>query len=724
MFAVLGRAVTRASWPILLVGLVFSLLGVVWGTGVIDQMTVGEEFTAPGPAADARHQIERVFPEQQVDVIVLYSSTPAAADTASTPAAASTVDDPAFQQAVTTTLTNLRGHPEVAAVSSYYDTQVPELVSRDRKATYAVLRLTATSSAAKMDQLRRIHQVTTAPGLRTQLGGTIAFQWEAHQQVGDDLRRAELLSMPVLLLLLVLIFRGLVAAATPLLVGGLAILTALTATRIIALFTGISVFALNIITLLGLGMAIDYALFIVSRFREELATGSGPAAAILRTMETAGRTVATSGTIVALSLGSLLLFPRVLLRSLALGGMAAVGLAMVVSLTVLPALLLVLGPRINTWSLPLTRASAKETQRAGEPAGIWARIAHSVMGHPVRYLVSLLLLLCVLAAPFHRARFGPIDERIMPSSAASYQVARRLDTEFAAANTNPIGVLLTGLTDQEQLATYLVRLRAVAGVTGARSVAARGNTVLVTVTCHSQSTSATTTSDIVRRIRALPSPAGGQVAVAGLAASLVDGLDDLGHRLPGMLIVVVLVLLTVLLVAFRSVVIPIKAVLTTMVSVGASFGAMVWVFQDGHLRSQLQFTSSGALDADMMVLMLAVLFGLSTDYEVFLLSRIREQWLAGSDTTTAVALGLERTGGIITSAAALLMVVVGGFTAGGLLFIKMLGVGMIVAILVDAALVRPLLVPATLRLLGKANWWAPRCLRVDRQPCEAAGSVK
>lgn len=720
VFVVWGRVVVRARWLVLGAALVVAVIGVTWGGGALAAMTTGGGAATPGAAATARTRIADRFGDQGVDGVVLYSS------------AIATVDDPAFRDPVAAALARLRARPEVSTVVSYYDTTAPGLVSRDRHATYAVIRLRATAARAKLDQFRSVRGLATAPGVRTQVGGPQEFEDEASRQVGVDLARAELFSLPLLLVLLVIIFGGLVAAGMPLLVAALAVVGAFTAIRLITMVTDVSVFALNIITLIGLGMAIDYALFIVSRFREELAQGRNVADAVTDTLVTAGRTVTTSGLIVTSALGSLLVFPRLVLRSLAFGGMAAVFLAMVASLTVLPALLAVLGPRINALAVPLPwhnrhtgrcragSAPACGVEAGGIPAsgppeggapggGIWATVARSVMRHPVRYLTAILVLLGVLAAPFHRAEFGVIDERVLPASATSHQVADRLSTEFAAASTSPIQVLVSGVPGQRDLARFVGWAAGLPGVVGAQVTAVSGDSAVVSVS-HRGDAGSAQARGTVAELRALSPPPGGRISVAGPSADLVDTLDALRTRLPWMLLVIAVALFALLSLAFGSVVLPVKAILTTAASVGASFGVMVWVFQDGHLHSLLRFVPTGSLDADTLVLILAMLLGLSTDYEVFLLSRIREEYDRSGDTTESVALGLQRTGGIITSAALLLIIVVAGFTTGDLLFIKEIGVGTTVAIVVDAALVRPLLVPATLRLLGAANWWAPSVL--------------
>jgi trehalose monomycolate/heme transporter len=688
MFAWWGRTVVRARWLVIAAGLALALVGAVWGTGVFGVVTGGG---FDDPHSESAHAASRIVTElgrQDVDVLVLYSS------------ADRTVDQEGFRDAVTGTLTALRQRPEVSQVISYYDTSSPALVSKDRHATYAAIRLRTSQSTDDLDAIR---DRLAAPGLRTQVGGPTAISADVSGRVASDIGRAEGYSMPILLILLVFIFGSVVAASTPLLVGGLAILGAFIATRLLTYATDVSVFAMNIITLLGLGMAIDYALFIVSRYREELDRGYEPGEAVERTLATAGRTVAVAALTVSLALASLLLFPQVFLRSMGFGGMAAVLVAMLAALTVLPALLAVLGHRINALRVGRRRpASSRRSEGAG-----WARLARAVMRRPVPVVLATVGVLALLASPFARAQFGGVDERVLPPGSESRVVSERIAADFTGGGVEQVRVLVTGASDPSAFAGRIARLP---GVTSAVVTAARGGSAMIAVR-YDGTQASPVGQRIVTDIRALPAPQGATVLVGGSAAELHDLLDSLRTRLPWMALLVAGVTIVLLFLAFGSVVLPLKAVAMNVVSIGASFGAVVWVFQDGHLAGLLGFTPTGYLEATQLVLMLAILFGLSTDYEVFLLSRVREEWDRTGDNVTAVSAGLQRTGRIITSAALLLIVVIGGFATGGITFIKMIGLGMIVALIVDATLVRALLVPATMRLLGRANWWAPGPLR-------------
>jgi trehalose monomycolate/heme transporter len=473
--------------------------------------------------------------------------------------------------------------------------------------------------------------------------------------------------------------------------------------------TTVSLYSLNITTILGLGLGIDYGLFMVTRFREELHRQPTVQLAVARTVATAGRTVAVSGITVAAALTSLMLFPEDFLRSMGYGGVATVAVDVLAALTVLPALLAVLGHRVNALRI---RRSVQRPPR-DESSGAWYRLARSVMRRPLVYVTVITIALLALAAPFLRISWGGTDARTLPASSTIRQVSEALDSEFPVNSTAPIEALITGAgasAGGPALASYLHRIDAIPGVTAATVTGVRGDVVRVDIG-YTPDTMSSAARHIVTEIRDLAPPAGTTVLVGGTTAGLVDELASLGSTLPWMALLVCLSTFVLLFLAFGSVVLPVKAIVMNVLSLSATFGVVVWIFQWGHLSGLLRFTPTGSIDPTMPILMLAIIFGLSMDYEVFLLSRIRERYDQTGDNTVAVAAGLQRTGGLITSLALLLIIVVGAFSASGITFIKLLGVGMIVALLVDASVVRILLVPATMRLLGRANWWAPRPLR-------------
>ena len=706
-----GEFVARRSWAVLLGGLAVVLVAAAYGIGVFGSLSNGG---FDDPATDSAKELaleQATFPGRETDLVVVYSSPTLR------------VQDAAFEKAVSDTLAALPAE-DVAGTVTWYDTQAPGLVSTDGHATRVVLTLAGTTQDAKSDNWDAVKDDLSAPGLSTSVGGRWAVFGDVNEQVSEDIARAESISLPIVFLLSLLIFGSLVSALMPTLVGGIAVMGAFAVVRLITGVTDVSIFSINVITLLGMGLAIDYALFVVSRFREELALApdtSKPSvrAAVVRTMATAGRTVLFSGLIVAASLASLLLFPQNFLRSMGYGGMAAVLVAMVAALTVLPALLGVLGPRIEFGRMPWRRGSRARVADARTPDelhgadhevvhGTWARVAHSVMRRPVAYLVVIVVGLLALGSPFLGATWGSVDERVLPASSPSRQAAD-LQAELFGGETSTASIMLRG-ADRAATADYVTRLQGVEGVTQAQAVATKAvdGEQLTLVQATWQGNSQTTASqDVVTGIRAVETPPGSTALVGGPTADAVDLIDSIGDRLPWMALTVAVVMLVLLFVAFGSIVLPLKAIVMNAVSIAASFGVVTWIFQEGHLSGLLGFTSPGYLDVTQPILMLAILFGLSMDYEVFLLSRVREEWDRTGDNTQAVAAGVQRSGRIITSAALLLAVVIGGFATSGIVFIKMIGVGMLVAVLLDATVVRALLVPATMRLLGRANWYAP-----------------
>jgi len=621
------------------------------------------------------------------------------------------VADPAYRAAVTHVLGALpRGRVE--SVATYWSTGSGQFVSASGRETYAVIELAGTDDAARIKNFDAIAGRLAAPGLTEQAGGLIPTEGAINSDVKSDIGRAEGFSLPVLLVLLVLIFGGLAAASLPLAIGGIGILGSFTALRLLTLFTTVSIYSVNITTILGLGLAIDYGLFMVGRFREELGRTDDIEDAVARTVATAGRTVAVSGVTVAVALASLMLFPMTFLRSMGYGGVATVGVDMLAALTVMPALLAVLGPRVNA----LRVRPLRQPRAADETSGAWYRLARSVMRRPVVYVVVIVAGLALLGSPFLHISWGGVDAQVLPASAAPRVVTEALDKDFPGNVTNPIEAIVqfpgpaSPAGRAADLAAYVSRLDHVPGVSGGQLTGLRGDIARVDLR-YAPGPMTSQARAIVGRVRDIAPPAGARVYVGGTTAQLVDELSGLGATLPWMALMVVVATFVLLFLAFGSVVLPVKAIVMNVLSLSATFGVVVWIFQYGHLSGLLGFTPTGTIDPTMPILMLAIIFGLSMDYEVFLLSRIRERYDVTGDNTAAVASGLQRTGGVITSAALLLVIVIGAFSASGITFIKLLGVGMIVALIVDATLVRILLVPATMRLLGRANWWAPRPLR-------------
>ncbi len=710
-----GHLVARRAKTVLGAGLALLAVAAIFGLGVFGSLSNGGFDDPASESARSLVAEHATFASHDADIVIIYSSS------------SMKVGDPAFRESVSNVIS---GFPKGSTqrVTTWYQTPSPTLISGDQHATRVIISLSGTTQDEKATLFDQVRPHLDAKGLSTSVGGAWAVFRDVNKHVSADITRAEAISMPIVILLCLVFFGSVAAALMPAFVGVVAIFGAFALVRAITIGTEVSIFSINVITLIGLGLAIDYALFVVSRFREELDKYPGTErehinAAITTTMATAGRTVLFSGLIVAASLASLLIFPQSFLRSMGYGGVAAVLVAMAAALTLLPALLAVLGPRIEAGRMPWRRGvrAQEMARRAGAGTdltathGGWARLAHSVMRRPVAYVVVIAVALMALGAPFLSAKWGSIDERVLPINAPS-RVAADLGTREFGGRTASANIVVEGAS-QSQLDAYIGRLGTVSGVQSARLIdqaAARpsgtGTTSLVQVSWLGNS-QAEKSQQLVRDLRTVDPGAGASALVGGLSASAVDLVDSIGSRLPWMGLVVIAIMLVLLFVAFGSVVLPVKAVVMNALSLSASFGVVTWIFQEGHLSGPLGFTPTGYLDVTQPILMLAIIFGLSMDYEVFLLSRIREEWDLTGDNTTSVANGLQRSGRIITSAALLLAVVIGGFATSGIVLMKMIGVGMLVAVLIDATVVRALLVPATMRLLGIVNWWAPGPLR-------------
>ncbi len=644
MFAFWGTTMARLRWLVLVLAVAFLAFAGIWGTSVFGRLSGSSSLD--DPASESQRINQKIVDEvgaQTQDFVALYSS-----DTL-------TPRDAGFRGPVEAAVARVQGMPGVASVTSYYGTGSPDLISRNGHETYLTVRLDTDSGDSVAKKVRRALDV---PGLHTQVGGQRAVDLAIDGKVGADIARAESIGTPILTLLLLFVFGNLVAALMPVVIGGFAVLGAFLAVRVLTIFTPVSIFSVNIITILGLGLAVDYGLFVVSRFREELDKGRPVPEAVSRTVATAGRTVAVSGVLVGLALSSLMIFPQVLLRSMGMGGAAAALVAMVASLTVLPALLAVLGHRIDALALPgrkrrriptVTGAIAAAGTGGAAATGRWGRIAGGVMRRPVLCLAAVVALLALLTLPFARVHFGGIDERMLPAGTTSRVVSERLAADFDNGGIRPIRVLISDASPAAA-ADFKNQVDAIAGVDDSVVAAARGSATLLTVN-YTGDASSPHARAIVSRIRALPAPAGAEVMVGGSSASVTDQLHSLTSRLPWMALLVGGIAFVLLALAFGSLVVPVKAIVMNLLSIGAAFGVLTWIFQDGHLSGLLHFTPTGYVEASQPILVMAILFGLSMDYEVFLLSRIRERWDELGDNTAAVVSGVQRTGGIITTAA-------------------------------------------------------------------------
>ncbi len=567
------------------------------------------------------------------------------------------------------------------------------------------------------------------PGVTVGAGGAAAVYHDVNEQVTKDLTLAEGIAIPLTAIVLMLVFGSVVAASLPLAVGIFAILCTLGLLRALTLFTDVSVYGLNMTTALGLALAIDYSLFIVSRYREELAAGETHQGAAIRAVQTAGRTVLFSALTVALALAVLSVFDLYFLQSFAYAGVAVVVAAALASIVILPAALVLLGDRVNAWDL---RPAARKLLRRPEPTPrpeeetVWYRVVTWVMRRALPVLIAIIAVLLAVGAPFLGVKFGFPDDRVLPTASTSRQAGDELRTQYPIVNAGAgATIVLPGApNDPAAVAGYASALSKVDGVRAVLSSAgpymsgaSPGGTAPGMANEHGQYLTVTTAfdpfsqqaKDQLRELRAVPAPV--PALFSGVAAMNVDSLHSLGAKLPLAIVLIVVATFVVLFLFTGSVVLPLKAVLINALSLTAMFGVMVWIYQDGHFADLLGFTPTGFLVPTMPILMFCLAFGMSMDYEVFLLSRIRESWLASDRSAAAnehsVAVGVARTGRIVTAAALVMAIVLGAMVTAQVSFMQMFGIGLTITVLADATVIRMLLVPAVMRLMGRANWWAP-----------------
>ncbi len=602
----------------------------------------------------------------------------------------------------------VRRRADVKSVTGYYDTRSTAFVSRDGQSSYFVVAVKPTGDKQVQEAGAHIaDELSTHPGVV--VGGIAVAQEQVNKQVEKDLRMAELIAFPLLFLLSLLFFRSLVASVLPLMIGGLAIVGTFLILRIASEFGSISIFALNLTTALGLGLAIDYSLFIVSRYREEIAKDGPGLAAMRRVLATSGRTVFFSSLTVAAALASLLVFPQRFLYSMGLGGSLVALFAALISLTVLPAVLTMLGGRVNAGAPRFLRRRAEADARPDE-SGFWYRLSRFVMRRPVPVATLSALFLIVLGLPFLGIKFNTVDPTVLPTSASARQAYDTVSNRFPPYHETPIWIDVEGGGPKATaaIAARVSRVPGVAEVAPPQPLKG-GVTAIQAVSANPFVSSAS--QKTVKEIRAIRPPPGTTVLVGGATADFIDFQGSLARHLPIALAIVILATLVILFLMTGSVILPIKSLIMNFLNLSAVFGLLVLIFQDGRLEGFLNYASPGAIEQTMPILLFAVAFGLSTDYAVFLLSRIKEARDNGASDSECVAIGLERTGRIVTAAALLFAVAMGAFATSQIIFIKENGVGTALAVLIDASVVRALLVPSLMELLGKWNWWAPAPLR-------------
>jgi len=741
MLAKIARLAVAAPKRTVVAAALTLVAAAIFGLPVTKSLSAGG-FTDPGSeSVQASDILTNEFDHNDLQLLVAVT-----ADDGVHSAAASAV-----AAEVTSALENSPDVTNVISAWSAPPPAAPGLTSRDGRTGIIIAGLRGTDAEFAEIARQLVDQMPhDRDGVSVRAGGALTFA-EANEQGERDLVKMELIAIPLSFVALVWVFGGLFAAALPMAVGVFAILASLAVLRALSFFTDVSLFALNLTAAMGLALAVDYTLLIVSRYRDETANSVPPAEAVVRTMTTAGRTVAFSALTVALSMGAMIIFPMYFLRSFAYAGIAVVFLAATAAIVVAPAVIVLLGRRLDALDVRklLRRALGRPPTRAPRPTGqtFWYQTAHAVMRHALAVSVILIAVLLMLGAPFLGVKWGFPDDRVLPATATSRQVGDLLRTEFAINPVTNVTVVIPDMSgvSPEVLSAYAADLSKVSDVSGVSTPAgtfvagelagppsaptgvADGGAFLTVQSSAPLFTDAS--NEQLRFLHAVPGPAGHSVLFGGAAQYNVDSVESITSRLPVVLGVIAAITFVVLFLVTGSLVLPLKALVLNMLSLTAAFGALVWIFQDGHLGG-LGTTATGTLVVNIPVLMFCLAFGLSMDYQVFVLSRIREYWLASgrtrSDSDESVALGVARTGRVITAAALLMAISFAALLTADVSFMKMFGVGLTIAVLVDATLVRTLLLPALMRVLGRANWWAPAPLaRVHRRaaPREAGEHV-
>jgi RND superfamily putative drug exporter len=727
MFNALSR-LTRRPRLVLSLSLLIVVALVVLGRGAGSRLLVGGTENPAAQSSVASATLDSRFPSSMTNLVLLVQAGPGLS-----------VDDPRVSAEGASLTSRLDKTRSVIGVRSYWQTRSTGLRSANGRYALIEAYIPGTDSQAG----------TVYNGIAASLGGRqgpvtvsfagqVAVNHEIRTTISSDLKTAELIAVPITLVILILIFGSLIAALLPVVIGIVSILGTDAALKVITEFTSVSVFAQNLTTALSLGLGIDYALLLTRRFREEQRKGRSPHEAAVAALRTAGRTVVFSALTVAISLSSMLVFPMFFLRSFAYAGISVVLFAAISAVIIMPAALALLGNRVNALDLrrllarPFRRqgsaaaASGRQGSAAAASRGGWARFATMVMRRAPVFTGAVVIVLVVLGLPFFHVQFGIADYRQLPAGAQTRVTQQTLDANFPVLPTGVITVL-AGTSSQPALAEYATRISRLpdTGLVVSAAGAYRNGHLVQPPTAAGQASVSGTLSylsvhpdspdisaqseTLVRAIRAVPEPF--TTMVTGDAAQVVDTEHAIASDLPSAIAIIVLATLLIIFLFTGSLLVPLLSVVMSVLSLSATFGAIVWVFQYGHGSGLLNFTPTGFIDVTLPVLMFCVAFGLSMDYSMFVLSRIKERYDETADPRASVAYGMERTGGIITAAALILAIVLIAIGSSHVTNIKMFGLGVALAVLIDALVVRCLLVPAVLALAGQAAWWAPRPLR-------------
>jgi len=694
MFEKLGHSIARRSKAIFLLSVALVLLFGTIGTQVFSRFDSGGYSDPSSDSAKVFDYLEETFGVKDPAVVMTLESKSGSVDDETTVAAATALEN------------QIRSEVSADSVLSYWSAgRNPAFKSTDGTAAYIFVYLKS-DDFTEIDSLGGYYQDKYEGEFQNQrirVAGGAIFANSINSRIQDDLKISEAISIPLTFIMLVLVFGALVASAMPLVIGVTAILGTFFGLYLLTLVTDVSVFALNLTTGLGLGLGIDYALLIVNRFREELARGVEREDAIVNTMKSAGKTVFYSGLTVVLTLISLAFFPMNFLKSMGYAGSIVVALAVVGALLPLPALLMLLGEKIN-------KGVVRKSGLAPKEDGGWARLSRFVMRRPIPVVAFSLLVLGLMIAPVSNVKFSQVDSRVLPASDPAYQASAFIQEKFPGQEGNPIEIIFPNGGNQiDAVNAYATKLSQVENIVRVGTPDVKGEAVRL-VAVHSMAPRTPEAQDLINRIRDIDSPI--QVLVGGIAADYADTQDGIAETLPWVFLWIAITVLVLLFLFTGSVLLPIKAIILNFASLAATIGVLTLIFIEGYFTFLVgDFTPTGALDTSTLVLIAVVAFGLSMDYEVFLLSRIKEEHDAGKSNVDSVALGLQKSARIITAAAFILAIVFAAFIISGVTSIKSMGFGIAFAILLDATLIRALLVPALMRLFGDWNWWAPKSLR-------------
>ncbi|MFZ9878556.1 MAG: MMPL family transporter [Candidatus Nanopelagicaceae bacterium] len=694
MFESLGHSIAKRSRLIFALSITAVLVFGALGTQVFSRFDSGGYSDPTSDSAQVFEYLEDTFGVKNPAVVVALES------------ASGSVDDENTVLAATTLENELRSEVSAENVISYWSAgRNPAFKSIDGSAAYLFIYLKS-EDFTEVDSLGGYYQ-DKYEGIyqdqRIRVSGGAVFANAINGRIQDDLKISEAISIPITFILLVLVFGALVASAMPLIVGVTAILGTFFGLYLLTLITDISVFALNLTTGLGLGLGIDYALLVVNRFREELRRGISREDAIVNTLKSAGKTVFYSGLTVVLTLASLAFFPMNFLKSMGYAGAIVVSLAVVGALIPLPALLMMLGEKVNKGVVRRSGLALKED-------GGWARLSRFVMRRPVPVVAFSLLVLGLMIAPISNVKFSQVDSRVLPASDPAYQASAFIQEKFPGEESNPVEIIFpNGANNLAAVNSYASRLGQIPDVVRVGTPDVRGEAVRLAA-IHSMAPRTLEAQALINEVRAIETPL--EVLVGGIAADYADTQDGIARTLPWVVLWITITVLILLFLFTGSLLLPLKAIILNYVSLAATMGVLTWVFIDGNFNFLTgDFIKTGTLDTSTLVIIAVVAFGLSMDYEVFLLSRIKEEHEAGRSNVESVAMGLQKSARIITAAALILAVVFAAFVISGVTSIKTMGFGVAFAILLDATLIRALLVPGLMRLFGDWNWWAPKSLQ-------------